>query len=162
MIWSLNGCVIATVLITTGAIVWPEWRRVRAMHALETAYRLRSPPNIVQAIGMLAETHDVRVVPFLIDSLYYVGDAEVPQSALDALCVLAHRSGGFVASDAGEDTWEQWSKEIDYWKDWYKSIQTNAESAEDELESASKKVDSWMQPIGKSVDGQIRAGRNIQ
>jgi hypothetical protein len=151
------GCMVATFAITTGAIVWPEWRRLQAVWALETAYKTRDPRRIKKAIVSLEETRDVRVVPYLIETMYYEDDAEVQLAAYDALCQLGHRPEGFGAPDPREATVAEWVAEIEQWKSWYRSIRPHI--GVDEIEAASRQVNSWMQPTSTGVKTN---GKGIQ
>lgn len=85
------------------------------------------------AIKGLAFTGDYRVVPILIDAMYYEDDAEVQLSALRALCRISRKFNGFGIIYPEEATVDDWREEIERWKDWYRMVRPES-AFEDEVE----------------------------
>src|SRR6185503_7768465 len=81
--------------------------------------RLKNAEMLKAAIKGLALTADYRVVPILIDGMYYEDDAEVQLEARRALCKISRKFNGFGTIFPEEASREQWEEEIERWKDWY-------------------------------------------
>ncbi len=101
--------------------------------AYERGVKLKSPEVIKFAMKALAETGDYRVVPILIDGMYYEDDAEVQIEARKALCLISRKFNGFGTIYPEEATKEEWEGEIARWKDWYRKVRPES-SFEDDVE----------------------------
>jgi hypothetical protein len=84
---------------------------------------------IKASMKALAATGDYRVVPFLIEGLYYSDDSEVQMSARDSLCLISRKFDGFGQTDFTSK--EEWEAEINRWKKWYKQVRPDAEFEDD-------------------------------
>jgi hypothetical protein len=104
------------------ALYWKE---------LEKGYATKDADRIIGALKSLARTHDLRVVPLLIDAMYYedAGDEDrtVMLAARDALRLISRR---FEPKYSGK-TVEDWQAEIAKWKAWYRSVRPQAEVEDD-------------------------------
>jgi hypothetical protein len=99
----------------------------------ERGVKTKNSEVIKAAMKLLALTGDYRVVPLLIDGMYYEDDAEVQLEARLALCKISRKFNGFGSIYPEEATKEQWEEEIARWKDWYKQVRPES-SFEDEVE----------------------------
>jgi hypothetical protein len=106
-------------------------KAVAAWKELEKGYAAKDMDRIIAALKALARTHDLRVVPLLIDAMYYE-DArdehrDVMLAARDALCLISRR---FEPKYTGK-TVEDWETEIAKWKAWYRSVRPQADAEDD-------------------------------
>jgi hypothetical protein len=99
----------------------------------ERGIKTKNAEVIKAAMKLLALTGDYRVVPLLIDGMYYEDDAEVQLEARLALCKISRKFNGFGTIYPEEATKEEWEGEIARWKDWYKQVRPES-SFEDEVE----------------------------
>jgi hypothetical protein len=99
----------------------------------ERGVKAKSSDVIKAAMKLLALTGDYRVVPLLIDGMYYEDDAEVQIEARLALCKISRKFNGFGTIYPEEATKEEWEEEIARWKEWYKQVRPES-SFEDEVE----------------------------
>ena len=99
----------------------------------ERGVKLKSAEMIKAAMKGLAMTKDYRVVPILIDGMYYEDDADVQLEARRQLCVISRKFNGFGAIYPDEATKEEWEQEIERWKEWYHKVRPEA-AFEDEVE----------------------------
>jgi hypothetical protein len=113
--------------------------------ALQKGYEDGDTPLIIAALKGFAQTHDLRVVPILIDAMYYDADGRVQLAARDALALISRRvDGRYTGSSAGD-----WETEITKWLAWYRSVRPLAEF-DDVLPSAQKPIPS---PRGETGRG---------
>jgi hypothetical protein len=119
--------------ITPGSNGWIVFGPKAAAHwkELERGYAAKDTDRIIAAIKSLARTHDLRVVPLLIDAMYYedVGDEHraVMLAARDALCLISRR---FEPKYKGT-TVADWEAEIERWKAWYRSVRPQSDVEDD-------------------------------
>ncbi len=88
---------------------------------------------ILLTLKQLALTGDYRVVPILIDGMYYEDDAEVQLAAHKSLCQISRKFNGFGAIYPEEASLEEWKAEIERWKQWYRAVRPEA-SFEDDID----------------------------
>jgi hypothetical protein len=99
----------------------------------ERGIKTKNSEVIKAAMKLLALTGDYRVVPLLIDGMYYEDDAEVQIEARLALCKISRKFNGFGTIYPEEATKEDWEGEIARWREWYKKVRPES-SFEDEVE----------------------------
>jgi len=107
-------------------------KAVRPWKELERGYESRDTGQIIEALRALARTHDLRVVPLLIDAMYYEDEKDekrtVMLAARESLCFISRRVEGRYRGSTVED----WENEIAKWKAWYRSVRPLAD-ADDEV-----------------------------
>lgn len=98
--------------------------------ALAKAIKEKDPITIKVALRCLAISGDLRMVPLMIDAMYYedAGHDTVQLAARDSLCLMSRK---FLGKYAGSGTTD-WESEIERWKAWYKSVRPDAD-LDDEL-----------------------------
>jgi hypothetical protein len=101
---------------------------VTAWWNLDRGYRTQNSPQIMWALRALAQTHDLRVTPLLIDAMYYDDDADVQFAARDALMLISRRIAGRYTGSSDAD----WEAEISRWIAWYRHVRPQADF-EDEV-----------------------------
>lgn len=94
---------------------------------LEKGYAAKESIRIIVALNDLALTHDVRVVPLLIDAMYYEDSERVMLAARESLCFISRRIEGPYTGATADD----WEKEIAKWKAWYRSVRPQADVEDD-------------------------------
>lgn len=99
----------------------------------ERGIKTKNSEVLKAAMKLLARTGDYRVVPLLIDGMYYEDDAEVQLEARLALCKISRKFNGFGTIYPEEATKEEWEQEIARWIEWYKKVRPES-SFEDEVE----------------------------
>ncbi len=99
----------------------------------ERGVKTKNAEVIKAAVKLLALTGDYRVVPLLIDGMYFEDDAEVQLEARLALCKISRKFNGFGTIYPEEATKDEWEQEIARWKEWYKQVRPES-SFEDEVE----------------------------
>jgi hypothetical protein len=109
--------------------------------ALDRSISERNSEGIKATLKALALTNDLRVVPLLIDGMYYEHDPEVQLQARKALCLISRKFNGFGSLYPDEATAAEWQQEIDRWVAWYRSVRPEAayEDEPDMLASAGKR-----------------------
>ncbi len=109
--------------------------------ALEKSIKDKNSEGIKAILKALALTNDFKVVPLLIDGMYYEDDPEVQLEARKALCLISRKFNGFGKIYPEEATKEEWQAEIDRWVGWYKSVRPESayEDDVDLLTSVEKK-----------------------
>ncbi len=109
--------------------------------ALEKSIKSKNSEGIKAILKALALTNDFRVVPLLIDGMYYEDDPEVQLEARRALCLISRKFNGFGKIYPEEATKEEWQDEIDRWVAWYKAVRPESayEDDVDLLTSVEKK-----------------------
>jgi hypothetical protein len=103
----------------------------------ERGLKLKNPEMLRAALKGLALLGDYRVVPILIDGMYYEDDPLVQLEARLALCKISRKFNGFGTIYAGEATVEQWREEIERWKEWYRMVRPES-VYEDDVEIGGK------------------------
>ena len=99
---------------------------------LAEGFETKDSVAIKSALRNLALTGNYRVVPLLIEGMYYEDDAEVQLAARDALCLISRKFHGFGYPE--EPTLEEWLEEIEKWKAWYRSVRPEAALEDDIVE----------------------------
>jgi hypothetical protein len=94
---------------------------------LDKGYLAKDTVVIKTALRGLALTGDYRVVPRLIDAMYYDESPDVQRTARQSLCLISRR---FEPKYTGT-TDEEWQAEIDKWKAWYRKVRPQAEVEDD-------------------------------
>ena len=109
--------------------VGEEGDRLKKMY--EKGVKAKDPEVIIAALKLLARTGDYRVVPLLIDGMYYEDEPEVQLEARKSLCKISRKFNGFGTMD--EATKTEWEEEIQRWRDWYRTVRPEA-AYEDDVE----------------------------
>jgi hypothetical protein len=81
----------------------------------------------MDALKDLAQTHELRVIPLLIDAMYYDADAAVQLAARDALGLISRRVEGRYVGSSDAD----WEAEISKWIAWYRNVRPQADYDDD-------------------------------
>jgi hypothetical protein len=97
----------------------------------ERGLKLQNAEMLKAAIKGLALTGDYRVVPILIDGMYYEDDPEVQLEARRALCKISRKFNGFGTIYPEEATAEEWMEEIERWSEWYRMVRPEAAYEDD-------------------------------
>jgi hypothetical protein len=103
----------------------------------ERGLKLKNAEMLKASMKGLALTGDYRVVPILIDGMYYEADPEVQLDARLALCKISRKFNGFGTIYPAEATKEEWEEEIARWKDWYRMVRPES-AFEDDVEIGGK------------------------
>jgi hypothetical protein len=103
----------------------------------ERGLKLKNAEMLKAAIKGLSLTGDYRVVPILIDGMYYEDDPEVQLEARHALCKISRKFNGFGTIFPEEATKEEWEEEIARWTEWYRMVRPES-AFEDEVEIGGK------------------------
>jgi hypothetical protein len=117
----------------------------------------KNPELIKFAMKALALSGDYRVVPLLIDGMYYEDDAEVQLAAHQALCLISRKFNGFGAIYPEEATLEEWKAEIDRWKNWYRSVRPEYVFEDDVDVDVDKKVELTKSAEDKTAKPKSKA-----
>lgn len=96
-----------------------------ARQMLENGYKTKNEKLINQGLRSLAQTGDYRVVPMLIDGLYFDAIPQVQISAQQALCLISRKFTGFGIKESYNT--DEWKEEIANWEAWYRAVRPQAE-----------------------------------
>ncbi len=108
----------------------PEERRDVLRRVLEKGYLANDSLIIKTALRGLAITGDYRVVPLLVDAMYYESESgDVQLAARRALCMISRKPNGFGYSK--KPSREEWAEEIDKWKAWYRTVRPQGDVEDD-------------------------------